>query len=70
MSDLMTMLPIFAFMLIPVWIPVIAMTFGGLSDVVRASRSTASRVAHTPHHARRTAPVSVGRPVPAAGTAQ
>ncbi|GAA4816326.1 hypothetical protein ACFQ0K_07875 [Nocardioides caeni] len=66
MSDLMTMLPIYAFMLIPVWIPVIAMTCGALADALRASRDTARGLAH----AHPTRVVSAGRPVPAGGTAR
>ncbi|GAA4084460.1 hypothetical protein ACFFOS_21695 [Nocardioides kongjuensis] len=66
MHDVMTLVPIFAFMLIPLWIPLAAMAFGALHDAVvapaRAARRTAS--AHR-------APVSpVGPRVPAAGTAR
>lgn len=59
----MTLLPIYAFMLIPVWIPMIAMAIGGLTDAVQASRAAAS-------HAARSTSVSAGRPAPAAGTAR
>lgn len=62
----MTLLPIYAFMLIPVWIPIVAMLIGGVSDTVRASRTAATTAAST----ARAATVSGGRQVPAAGTAR
>lgn len=36
MSDLLQLLPIYAFMLIPVWIPIATMTVGAISDAVKA----------------------------------
>lgn len=36
MSDLLQLLPIFTFMLIPVWIPLVAAAFGLVSDAVKA----------------------------------
>ncbi|WP_182378770.1 hypothetical protein [Nocardioides sp. WS12] len=67
MSDLLQLLPIYAFMLIPVWIPLIAMTVGGLRDAISAParRATAPRAAH----AARAVSRSGGPRVPAAGTA-
>lgn len=63
MSDLLQVLPIYAFMLIPVWIPLIAMTIGGLRDMLAApARRTRQTVVRTVSH-------SAGRQVPAAGTA-
>lgn len=67
MSDLLPLLPIYAFMLIPVWIPLIAMTFGGLRDVIAAPARRTSRVTAQPAHARTVSPA--GPRVPAAGTA-
>lgn len=72
MHDLMTLVPIFAFMLIPLWIPLAAMAFGALHDAVvapaRAVRRTTA--AHAPQPAHRAAVSPVGPRVPAAGTAQ
>ena len=74
MHDLMTLVPIFAFMLIPLWIPLAAMAFGALHDAVLAPARVArsSRSARSARSARRTSPeVSpVGPRVPAAGTAR
>ncbi|MCX6398821.1 MAG: hypothetical protein NTX33_02680 [Propionibacteriales bacterium] len=67
MTDLLQLLPIYLFMLIPVWIPLIAMTIGGLRDAISAP---ARRVAAQPragHAARKVSPA--GPRVPAAGTA-
>ena len=68
MHDLMTLVPIFAFMLIPLWIPLAAMAFGALHDAVVAP----ARVARVSRSARRTtqAVSPAGPPVPAAGTAR
>lgn len=62
MSDVLQILPIYAFMLIPVWIPLAAMSIGGLTDLVRG----ASRRAAPAH--RTVSPV--GPRVPAGGTAR
>jgi hypothetical protein len=62
MSDLLQILPIYAFMLIPVWIPLAAITIGALSDAIRGP---VRRVAPA-RRAVRTA----GPRVPAAGTAR
>ncbi|UUW91228.1 hypothetical protein ABFU82_21365 [Nocardioides sp. WV_118_6] len=35
MRDLLQLVPIYAFMLIPVWIPLAAVTIGALLDVLR-----------------------------------
>lgn len=58
MHDLMTLVPIFAFMLIPLWIPLAAMAFGALHDAVRVPARAARRTAVSP----------VGPRVRAAGT--
>lgn len=74
MRDLMTLVPIFAFMLIPLWIPLAAMAFGALHDAVvapaRMARRTAARAAHPAPPAHRAAVSPVGPRVPAAGTAR
>ena len=81
MRDLLQLVPIFAFMLIPVWIPLVAMVCGAVHDALRATVGPSARAA------RRTAssgvssgassgassrvPVSrAGRPVRSAGTAR
>ena len=72
MSDLLQVLPIYAFMLIPVWIPLIAMSLGGLSDLVAASSLRTSRASKTqvqPSPVVRTLSHSAGPQVPAARTA-
>ena len=66
MSDLLQLLPIFTFMLIPVWIPLIAMVVGALSDLAKAPKKVAGARSAAP--ARSVSPA--GRPVPAAGTAR
>lgn len=65
MSDLMTMLPIFLFMLIPVWIPLATMAVGAIADAVKAPARLGSRVA-----SRDQAVTPAGRRVPAAGIAR
>ncbi|MFC7504211.1 hypothetical protein ACOACQ_15310 [Nocardioides sp. CPCC 206347] len=62
MKDLLQVLPIYAFMLIPVWIPLIAMTVGGLRDMIAAPARRASQPAVRTVR-------SAGPRVPAAGTA-
>lgn len=42
MSDALQLLPIYLFMLIPVWIPLAATVFGTLSDLVRAPAKAAA----------------------------
>lgn len=70
MRDVMTLVPIFAFMLIPLWIPLAAMAFGALHDAVvapaRMARSARRTAAAQPAH-RAVSPA--GPRVPAAGTA-
>lgn len=67
MSDLLQLLPIYAFMLIPVWIPLVTMTVGGLRDAIAApARGTATQP-RAAHAAQRVSPS--GPRVPAAGTA-
>ncbi len=66
MKDLLQVLPIYAFMLIPVWIPLIAMTVGGLRDMIAAPARRASQPKVQP--LGRTVS-SAGPRVPAAGTA-
>ncbi|GAA3549787.1 hypothetical protein [Nocardioides daeguensis] len=72
MHDLMTLVPIFAFMLIPLWIPLAAMAFGALHDAVLAPARAARRT--TTGGVAQPAPrgaVNPGGPrVPAAGTAR
>lgn len=63
MRDLMTLLPIFAFMLIPVWIPMIAMIVGALRDAAFGRTTPTVRPA-----ARRVSPA--GPQVLVAGTAR
>lgn len=36
MSDLLQLLPIYTFMLIPVWIPLVTAAFGLVSDAIKA----------------------------------
>jgi len=43
MSDLMQLLPIFTFMLIPVWIPLAAAAFGLVSDAIKAPAKVVAR---------------------------
>lgn len=43
MSDLMQLVPIFAFMLIPVWIPLVAAAFGLVSDAIKAPARAVAR---------------------------
>ena len=42
---LSTIVPMFAFMLIPVWIPVIAVVVGSVVDVIRPKRVSAGEIA-------------------------
>lgn len=71
MSDLLQLLPIYLFMLIPVWIPLATMTFGALHDAIAAParRTGSSRAAQhrAVHAAREISPA--GPRVHAAGTA-
>lgn len=71
MSDLLQLLPIYLFMLIPVWIPLITMTFGALHDAFSPTRRAASARAAAQHRAvptvREISPA--GPRVHAAGTA-
>lgn len=71
MRDVMTLVPIFAFMMIPLWIPLAAMVFGALHDAVvapaRSARSARRTAAARPAHE---AVSPVGPRVPAAGTAR
>ncbi|MBM7517755.1 hypothetical protein [Nocardioides nitrophenolicus] len=61
----MTLVPIFAFMLIPLWIPLAAMAFGALHDAVAAPARLRRRTTTEP------ARVSPSGPrVRAAGTAR
>lgn len=66
MSDVLQVLPIYAFMLIPVWIPLGAALVGAVADAVSAPARMSRRRSVVP--ARRE--VSAGRPVPAGGTAR
>ncbi len=60
MRDLMTLLPIFAFMMIPVWIPLVAMAFGALHDAVLAPAKLARRTTKAPAAApKHAAPAAV-----------
>lgn len=71
MSDLLQLVPIYAFMLIPVWIPLAAVLIGALSDVVRApAKAVAHHQAAAPAHSagRRISPA--GPRVAAAGTSR
>ncbi|MCR1781098.1 hypothetical protein KVF89_01005 [Nocardioides carbamazepini] len=74
MRDVMTLVPIFAFMLIPVWIPLVAMAFGALHDAVaapaRLARSARGITARPAHRAPGGSVSPVGPRVPAAGTAR
>ena len=70
MNDLLQLVPIFAFMLIPVWIPLVAAAFGLVYDAIKAP---ARAVAHqgAARAAGRHAGVSpAGPPVLAEGTAR
>lgn len=66
MSDVLQVLPIYAFMLIPVWIPLGTAIVGAVADAIVAPVRPAARRFVVP--ARRG--VSAGRPVPAGGTAR
>lgn len=71
MNDLLQLLPIYTFMLIPVWIPLAAVLFGALSDLVKApAKAVAHHQAAVPAHSagRRVSPV--GPRVAAAGTSR
>lgn len=48
MSDLLQILPIFTFMLIPVWIPLVAAAFGLATDAIKAPARVASPGAARP----------------------
>ncbi|HWJ09730.1 MAG TPA: hypothetical protein VNS46_10165 [Nocardioides sp.] len=43
MHDLLQLLPIYTFMLIPVWIPLVAAAFGLLSDAITSPARVARR---------------------------
>ena len=43
MSDLLQLLPIYLFMLIPVWIPLATVALGAVSDALRAPGRVAGR---------------------------
>ena len=45
MSDLAKMLPIYLFMLIPVWIPLATMACGALVDAIKAPAKVGARTA-------------------------
>ena len=62
MNDVLQLLPVYAFMLIPVWIPLTTALLGRVYDVLRAP------VRRTP--ARKAALRPAGPRVPAAGTAR
>lgn len=68
MRDVMTLVPIFAFMLIPVWIPLVAMVLGALHDAVAGPARLARRTTRQPAHRSSVSPA--GPRVPAAGTAR
>lgn len=69
MSDLMQLVPIFTFMLIPVWIPLVAAAFGLVSDAIKAPAKAVAHHGTAP--AGRDASVSpVGPRVLAEGTAR
>lgn len=68
MSDLLQLLPIFTFMLIPVWIPLVAAAFGLLSDAIKAPAKAVAHQGATGRHAGRVSPV--GPRVLAAETAR
>lgn len=70
MSDLLTMLPIFLFMLIPVWIPLIAAAFGALADAVRAPGRSVARQEDAPARPAADRVSPAGRLAPAAETAR
>ncbi len=66
MRDLMQLVPIFTFMLIPVWIPLVAAAFGLVSDAVKAPAKAVARA--DARHAGQVSPV--GPRVLAEGTAR
>lgn len=70
MSDLLQLLPIYTFMLIPLWIPLIAAGVGLVSDLVKAPAKAVVR-AEARAEARHAAHLSpAGPPVLAEGTAR
>lgn len=51
MDSLTPLLSLFAFMLIPLWIPLAAITFGAIADVVRPRHATPVRRTAGARHA-------------------
>lgn len=71
MSDLLQLVPIYAFMLIPVWIPMAAVAFGALIDVVKApAKVVAPHPSAAPAHSAGRRISSAGPRVAAAGTSR
>ena len=78
MNDLLQLVPMFAFMLIPVWIPLAAAAFGLVSDAIKAPAKVvahpgaAARAAgrHAAHAAQAAHVTPVGPRVLAEGTAR
>lgn len=71
MSDLLQLLPIYTFMLIPVWIPVVAAVFGLASDAIKAPAKAVAHQGAAARSAGRHAHVSPAGPrVLAAETAR
>ena len=70
MSDLLQLLPIYTFMLIPLWIPLVAVVVGALTDAVKAPAKAVAHHQAAPAHSagRRISPV--GPQVAAAGTSR
>lgn len=66
MSDLMQLVPIYTFMLIPVWIPLVSAAFGLVSDALKAPAKAVARA--DARHAGKLSPA--GPRVLAEGTAR
>lgn len=70
MSDLLQLVPIFTFMLIPLWIPLIAAAVGLVADMVKAPAKAAARHGSTRAAGTHAGVSPVGRRVLAAETAR
>ncbi len=70
MSDLLQLLPIYTFMLIPLWIPLIAAAVGLVADAVKAPAKAAAHHAAARPAGRHTGVSPVGPRVLAEGTAR
>ena len=70
MNDLLQLVPMFAFMLIPVWIPLVAAAFGLVSDTIKAPAKAVAHHGAARRAGRPTEVSPVGPRVLAEGTAR